>query len=383
MLRAIKLLPIAIGLAASVTFNASFAAEDILIGQSAPLTGPIADVGQDMALGVKIYFDYVNDNGGIFGRKIKRILMDDVYRVPDTVKNIKELVEKDNVVALVASAGTAPLGEVVKQQILEKNGTVLIAPYTGASTLREPFEKTKHFFHIRASYAGEAEGIVDQLMALQLDKIAVFYQNDGFGKVGLDGVVAALKKRGKNIVSSGTYESTKPEDVAKAVQDIVKGDPSAVVIWGTSKPAAAFIKASRPVSRIAQYVTVSVNNPKVIYKLAGEKYARGVGIAQVMPYPYSTSAPIVKEYLADLKKYGPSGAEPNYTSLEEFIGAKVLVEGIRRGGKNITRESIYKGLETMNPYDVGGFNIRFTPTNHAMSHFVEVTVISKDGKLIR
>ncbi|HEY8100054.1 MAG TPA: ABC transporter substrate-binding protein [Burkholderiaceae bacterium] len=384
MLRAIKWLPIAASLVASVTVNISFAAEDIVIGQSAPITGPIADVGQNMALGVKIYFDYVNDNGGIFGRKIKRILKDDVYKVPDTVKNIKELVEKDNVVALIASAGTSPLGEVVKQQILETNGTVLIAPYTGSSTLREPFEKTRHFFHIRASYAGEAEGIVDQLMSLQLDKIAVFYQNDGFGKVGLDGVVAALKKRGKTIVSSGTYESTKPDDVQKAADDIMKGDPSAVVIWGTGKPAANFIKATRTKSRIAQYVTVSVASPKQIYDIDGPKIARGVGIAQVMPYVFSQgTAPIIKEYYAALKKYGPTGATPNYTSLEEFIGAKVLVEGIKRGGPKVTRESIYKGLETMNPYDVGGFKVSFSPTSHAQSNFVEVTVISKNGSLIR
>jgi branched-chain amino acid transport system substrate-binding protein len=383
MLRAMKWLSTAAILMSSVTFNISYA-EDILIGQSAPITGPIADVGQNMALGVKIYFDYVNDNGGVHGKKIKRILKDDVYKVPDTVKNIKELVEKDNVVALIASAGTGPLGEVVKQQILETSGTVLIAPYTGAGTLREPFEKTKHFFHIRASYAGEAEGIVDQLMALQLDKIAVFYQNDGFGKVGLDGVVAALKKRGKTIVSSGTYESTKPEDVAKAVQDIIKGDPSAVVIWGTGKPAANFIKASKSISRIAQYVTVSVASPKQIYEIAGEKTARGVGIAQVMPYVFSPgTAPIIKEYYAALKKYGPTGAVPSYTSLEEFIGAKVLVEGIRRGGPKVTRESIYKGLESMSPYDVGGFKVNFSPTSHAQSNFVEVTVISKNGSLIR
>lgn len=382
MLRAIKWLSTAAILVTSVTFNISYA-EDIVIGQSAPITGPIADIGQDMALGVKIYFDYVNDNGGIFGKKIKRILKDDVYKVPDTVKNIKELVEKDNVVALIASAGTSPLGEVVKQKILETSGTVLIAPYTGSTTLREPFENTRHFFHIRASYDGEAEGIVDQLMALQLDKIAVFYQNDGFGKAGLNAVINSLKKRGKTIVSSGSYASTKPDDVQKAADDIIKGDPSAVVIWGTSKPAANFIKATRPRSRIAQYVTVSVNNPKVIYKIAGEKMARGVGIAQVMPYPYATSAPIVKEYLAALKKYGPTGALPNYTSLEEFIGAKVLVEGIRRGGSKVTRESIFKGLETMNPYDVGGFKVRFSPTDHAQSNFVEVTVISKNGSLIR
>lgn len=382
MIRAMKWLPVAAGLVASVTFNISFA-EDIVIGQSAPITGPIAGTGQAMVLGVKVYFDYVNDNGGVNGKKIKHIVKDDNYKVPDTVKNIKDLIEKDNVVALIGSAGTGPLTAVVKDKVLEKTGTVLMSPYTGASTLREPFEDTRHFFHIRASYAGEAEGIVDQLMSLQLDKIAVFYQDDGFGKVGLDGVIAALKKRGKTIVASAGYAPAKPEEVDAAVATIVKADPSAVVMWATYKATAAFVKKSRSISRIAQYVNVSVVDPKLVLPLAGEKNARGVGIAQVMPYPYATSAPIVKEYLAALKKYAPTGTEPNYTSLEEFIGAKVLVEGIKRGGPKVTRESIFKGLESMNLYDVGGFPVRFNSTSHAQSNFVEVTVISKNGKLIR
>jgi branched-chain amino acid transport system substrate-binding protein len=382
MTRAMKWLSTAVFLVASVTCNTSFA-EDILIGQSAPATGVLKDTGQDMILGAKIYFDYINDNGGVHGKKIKHIVKDDQYLVPETLKMVKELVEKDNVLALIGSAGTSHLGGVLKEKVLANAGIAMMSPYTGSPSLREPFADAKNIFHIRASYGGEAEGIVDQLMSLQLDKIAVFYQNDGFGKAGLDGVVAALKKRGKTIVSSGTYEAKKPEEVDQAVADILKGNPSAVVVWATNIPASNFLKKIRPISQIAQFVNVSVVNPKTIYDKAGEKNARGYGIAQVMPYPYSTSAPIISEYLAALKKYGPSTAQPNYTSLEQFIGAKCLVEGIKRGGPKVTRESIYRGLETMNNYDVGGFKVSFTPTSHANSNFVEVTVISKNGKLIR
>lgn len=382
MIRALKWLSIVVGLAASVTFNSSFA-EDIQVGISTPLTGPLASTGNELKMGVQLYFDSVNDNGGVFGRKLKLVPKDDGYKIPDTVKNIKELAANDHIVALIGSAGTAHLGEVLKQKVLKDAGIIMMSPYTGATSLRLPFDYTRNIFHIRASYDDEAEGIVDQLIALQLDKIAVFYQGDAFGKAGYDGVAAALKRRGKTIVSSGTYKSADPTNVAEAVKDIVKGDPSAVVMWAINPATAAFVKASKPISRIAQYVNLSVVNPKYIYEHAGEKFARGVGISQVMPFPYAMSAPIVKEYLEALKKYGPKGAEVGYASLEEFIGAKALVEGMRRGGKNITRESIFKGLETMNDFDVGGFKVRFSSTNHAQSTFEEVTVISKNGTLIR
>lgn len=383
MMGSVKWLRVAVGLAACVSMSVSFA-DDIVIGQAAPLSGTLADTGKSMVLGAKIYFDSVNDSGGVNGKKIKHLVKDDGYKVPETVRVVKELVEKDNVLALIGSAGSSHLAAVLKEKTLATNGVIMMSPYTGSVGLRVPFADAKNIFHIRASYDDEAEGIVNQLMALQLDKIAVFHQGDAFGKGGLDGVIAALKRRGKTIVASGSYVANSPADagVADAVKTITAADPSAVIMWSTNAYSAAFVKAARPISRIAQFVNVSVVNPATIYKLAGAKLARGVGIAQVMPFPYSNSAPIIKEYLTALKKYG-GGATENYTSLEEYIGAKVLVEGLRRAGPNPTREKLYKALETMTAYDVGGFVVRFSPTSHAGSSFVEVTVISKSGKLIR
>jgi ABC-type branched-subunit amino acid transport system substrate-binding protein len=377
-----KWLPAAVCLVASVTFNISFA-EDILIGQSVGITGPVADIAKDLVVGSDIYFKYVNDNGGVFGRKIKHIVKDDHYKPADTPVVVKELIEKDNVVALIGSAGTAHLLGLLKTKEMANAGIAMIGPYSGSGVLRVPFADTRNIFHIRAGYEDEAEGIVDQLMALQLDKIALFYQDDAFGKVGLAAVTDALKKRGKTLVGFGTYKTAAPHDVDQAVKDIVKADPSAVIMWATNPATSDFIRKSRPISHIAQYVNISVVDPKTIYKLAGEKAARGVGISQVMPYPYSTSAPIVKEFLDVFKKYAPAGYGPNYTSLEGFIAAKTLVEGIKRGGPKVTRESVFKGLESLSAYDVGGFMVRFSPTNHAQSKFVEITVISKNGKLIR
>lgn len=378
-----KPLHIAVGMIACLIFAICQAAE-LTVGQVAPMSGVIADTGKDLVLGARIYFDTVNEQGGIFGRKIVHLVRDDGYKVPDTVRQVKELVANQDVIALIGSAGSAHLSAVLKEGILADGGIVLMSPYTGSLALREPFAQTRNIFHIRASYADEAEGIVDQLMALGTEKIAVFHQDDAFGKAGLDGVIAALKRRGKSIVASASYVANSPPDtgVVEAVKEIAAADPSAVVMWSTSPYSAAFVKQIRPTSRIAQFVNVSVGTQEAITKLAGPQAARGIGIAQVMPFPYSSASRVVREYLAALKKYG-NGAKASYTSLEEFIGAKILVEGLRRAGPNPTREKLFKALETMNSYDTGGFTVHFSPTSHAGSTFVEITVISGNGKLIR
>lgn len=382
MKKIIQQLSIATCLLLSLAANLSSAGE-LLIGQAVPLTGVLAETGKDLASGAKIYFDFVNDNGGINGNKIKHLVKDDQYKPAETLRVVKELIEQDNVIALIGSIGAPHIAGLIKEKVLDHAGIVMMSPFAGTPALRTPFEDTKNLFHIRASVDRETMAMVEQLMTLKLDKIAVFYQDDVLVKAGVDVIAAELKKRGKEFVASASYKPAAPDDVDAAVMTIVKADPSAVIVIGSNIPAANFIKKCRPISRVALYLTLSVINPKTLHQLAGEDAARGVGITQVMPYPYASSTPVVTEYLQLLKKYGPTGATPNYTTLEQFIGAKTLVEGIRRAGATPTRDSIYKALEKMDAYDVGGFPVRFKPGNHAMSTYVEVTVISRNGKLIR
>lgn len=354
-------------------------AEDIVIGQVAPLSGVLADTGKDMVLGVKVYFDYVNDHGGVHGKKLRLVVKDDGYQVPETVRQTQELIDKDNPVALIGFAGTGNVGELLNQKILEKANIALVAPYTGGENLRSPFNR--YIFHIRAGYADEAEGIVDELQMLRMNRIAVMYQDDPFGKAGLAGVEAALKKRHLTLAATGAYPKN-TDDVSAAVKAIAKANPQAVVMISVNKSTAAFSKQVRAVSTVAQLVNISVVNPKEIVRLIGARDARGIGIAQVMPYPYSATVAIVREYQKAMKKYAP-GKEFSYTSFEEFVGAKVLVEGLRRAGPNPTREKVIDALETLNAFDVGGFTLNFSPTNHVGSHFVEITVIGQDGRLLR
>ncbi|HEY0846059.1 MAG TPA: ABC transporter substrate-binding protein, partial [Noviherbaspirillum sp.] len=275
--------------------------------------------------------------------------------------------------------GTGNVGELLNQKILEKADIALVAPYTGGEVLRTPFNP--NIFHIRAGYADEAEGIVDQLVMLNMKRIGVMYQDDPFGKAGLAGVEAALKKRNLEVAGTGAYEKN-TDDVTEAVNAIAKANPQAVVMISVNKSTAAFARQIRSVSTVAQLVNISVVNPKEIVRLIGNGHARGLGIAQVMPYPYSPTLAIVKEYQQAMKKHAP-GVELSYTSFEEFVGAKVLVEGLRRAGPNPSREKVIRALETLHAYDTGGFTVNFSPNNRIGSRFVEITVIGKDGRLLR
>jgi ABC-type branched-subunit amino acid transport system substrate-binding protein len=366
-------------LGASIAIGAA-CAEDIVIGQVAPLSGVLADTGKDMVLGARVYFDYINDQGGVHGKRIRHVVKDDGYKVAETVRLAKEVIDKDGAVALVGFAGTGNVGELLKQKVLENANIALVAPYTGGEVLREPFNP--YIFHIRAGYADEAEGIVEQLQMLHMTRIGVMYQDDPFGKAGLAGVEAALKKRGLELAVTGAYEKN-TDNVAAAVKAIAKANPQAVVMISVNKSTAAFSKKIRAVSTVAQLVNISVINPKEIVRLIGSEHARGIGIAQVMPYPYSATTVIVKEYQRAMKKYAPPGSELSYTSFEEFVGAKVLVEGLQRAGPNPTREKVIRALETLRAWDAGGFTVNFSPTNRIGSRFVEITVIGKDGRLLR
>ena len=361
----------------AVFLNFNAFAQDILIGQVAPLSGVLGDTGKEMVLGVKVYFDHVNAKGGINGKKIKLIIKDDAYVVADTVRLTREVIEKDRVVALIGFAGTGNVGELLKQNVLADAKIALVAPYTGGEPLRTPFNP--NIFHIRAGYADEAEEMVKQLDRQGIKRIAVMYQDDPFGKSGLAGVEAALKKRNLPLIASAGYEKN-TDNVTDAVKALAGALPQAVIMISINKSTAAFIRQFRDVAPGVQLFNISVVNPKELARLAGEEKARGVGIAQVMPYPYSPAVAVVNEYQQLMAKYAP-GKELSYTSLEEFIGAKVLVEGLRKAGPNPTREKVINALATMRKFDVGGFTVSFSPDNRIGSRFVEVTIIGKNGVL--
>ena len=354
-------------------------AADLVVGQVAPLSGVLASTGAQMVLGGKIYFDWVNANGGVHGTPIRQDVVDDAYKVSETVRLTRDMLARPEVVALYGFAGTANITQLLADGVLAQGGAALVAPYTGGESLRSPFNPW--IFHVRAGYADEAEHMVQQLTTLGMNRMAVMYQDDGFGKAGLAGVEAALAKRNLKLVVSSAYERN-TDKVDDAVRAIKAADVHAVIMIAINKPAAAFIQRYREQGGSAQLYNISVVDPSELVKLAGLKNAHGLGISQVVPNPYQPQLPVVREYQALLKKYAPQ-AEITYTSFEQFVGAKVLVEALRRAGPAPTRAKVIKALESLQSFDVGGITLGYSPTNRVGSRYVEVTVIGRNGRLMK
>ncbi|NML85011.1 ABC transporter substrate-binding protein [Polaromonas sp.] len=358
--------------------EASTAAE-LVIGQVAPLSGVLASTGHQMVVGGKIYFDSINAQGGVNGAMIRHEVVDDGYKVAETVRLTREMLAKPEVVALFGFAGTANVTQLLTDGVLDVGGAALVAPYTGGESLRNPFNPW--IFHVRAGYADETEHMVQQVTTLGMNRVAVMYQDDGFGKAGLLGVENALAKRKLKLTAAAAYERN-TDKVEEAVAKIKASDAQAIIMISVNKSTAAFVKRYREGGGGAQLYNISVVDPTELVKLAGLKNAHGLGISQVVPYPYMANMPVVREYQELLKKYAPKELV-NYTSFEEFVGAKVLVEALRRAGPNPTRAKVVKALESMGSYDTGGITVNYSPSNRIGSRYVEVTVIGSTGKLLK
>ena len=345
----------------------------ILIGQSAAQSGPAQELGKEMKAGAETYFDMINKSGGVNGRKIKMVSLDDGYEPDRAAANTKKLINDEKVLALFGYVGTPTSNAALP--IFTEAKVPFIGAFTGAQSLRDPFNR--YIFNVRASYFDETEEIVGHLVQQGIKKIAVFYQNDAYGKAGLAGVELAMKKRMLEIAVTATVERN-TTDVAAAVAKLAKSNTGAIVMISAYKSCAAFIKAMKLAGGLQQYWNVSFVGSKALSKELGEE-GRGVQISQVMPFPWSGAIPIVRDYQRRI------GAPENYsfTSLEGFIAAKVLVEGLRRAGKNPTRESLIDGLASMGKVDLGGFTVNYTPDNHNGSSFIDLTIISKGGTFKR
>ena len=352
---------------------------EIVIGQVAPLSGVLASTGRQMVLGGRVYFDWINQQGGVNGQKIRTVVLDDAYKVDQTVQLTQQLILDPKVVALFGFAGTANIGRLLTDGVLEAGGIALVAPYTGGEALRTPYNPW--IFHLRASYGDETEHMLKQLITQGLKRIAVLYQNDGFGKAGLAGVEKAMASRGLKPAVVASYERN-TDDVAEAVKSVAAAMPQAVIMIAVTKPAAAFARGYREAGGGGQLFNISVVDPAELVRLGGLENVRGMGISQVVPYPYRSTLAVIREFQRLMKRFAPD-EEVNYTNFEEFLGAKVLVEGLRRAGPNPTRSALIRGLESMRAYDLGGVMVGFSPTNRVGSRFVEVTVIGSSGRLLK
>ena len=350
-------------------------ADKIVLGQAAVFSGPAAQLGIQMRNGVKTYLDYVNARGGVHGRKLELVTEDDRYESAVAPSASKKLIEEHKVFALLGYVGT-PTG-VAHLPVVTQAKVPLVGMFTGAEVLRVPFNR--YVFHVRASYYDETEKIVEQVVSTGGRKISVFYQDDAYGEAGRKGAELALERRKMKIHSTGTVErnTVKVEAAAKTIH---ASQPDAVVMVSAYTSIAAFVREMQKLGSGATFYNVSFVGSKALADALG-KDGVGVAISQVVPFPWGTAVPVVKEYQQLAKKAGYP--DYNFSALEGFLSAKVMVEGLRRAGRNPTREGLVEALEKMQDVDLGGFFIGYSPKNRAGSKFVDLTIISRDGKFLR
>ena len=366
-----------LALAASAAPAAEIGVSDteILVGQFAAQTGPAAELGKRMQLGILAHFNAVNAAGGINGRSLKLVSRDDGYEPEKAAAAAKALIEEDKVFALLGSVGTPTTLAAVPA--INAAGIPLVGPFTGAQALREPFNR--NIFHVRASYFDETERIVQHLSTVGITRIAVFYQNDSYGKAGLEGVTRALAKRKLKPAASVTVERNSV-DVAAPLAEILKAAPEAVIQISAYKSCAALIKQARAKAYGGQFFNVSFVGSKALAEELGDAGA-GVTISQVVPFPYTPSSAIVREYQQRMTEAG--NKDFDFSSMEGFLAAKVFTEGLRRAGKNLTRESLATALESLRDHNMGGFTISYAPKSHEGSRFTDLTIIGRGGKFMR
>lgn len=351
----------------------------VAIGMTSPFTGPNGAYGTDMRDVISAYFRQINDAGGINGRKLELIALDDGYETDRAVANTKALINDKKVFAMVASYGSSPTTAAMNDAFGPAK-VPLIGTISGADSIRQSAKdnpNNRYMFNVRASYANETEAIVNQLVGLGLKNIAVFYQNDGFGKSGLEGVITALKKHNQAPIAVATVERNSL-DVAPAVQTIIKANPQAVVMVTLYKPTAEFARQMRKANQHPQLMTLSPVGADLLVKELGDD-ARGIGISQVMPYPWNDTLPLVRDYQKLLGKQGKF----SYYGVEAFAMAKLLADAIRISGKDLSREKLIHTLEGLQNYDLGGYRVSYSANDRLGSRFVDLTVIGNGGRVLR
>ena len=353
-------------------------ANGVLIGMTAPFSGPNGVYGLDMKRVIQTYFRQINEAGGIHGRMLSLRVLDDGYETERAVANTKALINTEKVFALLASYGSSPTTAAMNEAFGVAR-VPLVGAISGADSLRQSpkdSSNNRYMFNVRASYANETAALVKHLVSLGMKNIAVVYQNDGFGKSGLDGVVGALKQHrlAPSAVASVERNSV---DVAQAVEQIAGVNPQAVIMVTLYKPTAAFVRGMKKADQMPQFMTLSPVGAELLVQELGEQ-ARGIGISQVMPSPWNDTTPLAHEYR---KLIGPQG-KPSYYGLEAYAMARVLVEALRKAGREPTREGLVNALESMHNLDLGGYRVSYSAQERSGSRFVDLTVIGPDGRIM-
>ena len=345
----------------------------ILFGQSAAFSGPAGELGRNMRLGIEAAFHEAN-GGGVHGRRLELVSLDDAYEPEAAIANTFQLIEQEQVFALIGAVGTPTSRSATP--VAADAGVPYIAPFTGAEFLRE--SEWDNVLNLRASYYQETEEMVARLTEdLGATRIAVLYQDDSFGRAGYRGVRLALDRRAMEPVSIGLYPRNTTA-VKTALLDLRRGEPEAVIMIGAYQPVAALIRWARHVGMDATFLTVSFVGSNALAEELGAA-GEGVYVTQVVPFPTDDSLPVVGTYLRALAAYDPE-AEPGFVSFEGYLAGRLAVAGVAGCGVQVTRDCFLGSLRDGDVIDIDGFELRYGEADNQGSDAVFLTRVGADGR---
>jgi branched-chain amino acid transport system substrate-binding protein len=342
----------------------------IILGQSCALSGPAKNLGLEMRAGLLAAFAFINDLGGIRGRQVHLISLDDGYEPDKAVKNTIRLINEDDVFLLIGEVGTPTSKAVIP--IIEEHKIPFFAPFTGAELLREPFRR--YVINVRASYYQEMEELASYLIdQKKIERIACFYQNDSYGYAGLQGIERALARRGMRLVSKGSYERNTLA-VMGSIREIYRAEPQAVVLVGAYPACAEFIKLSKTkIDPELGFYNISFVGTESLKQSLGA-YGENVIVSQVVPDPKNDSIQLVREYTDSMRRY-QHDAPLSFTSLEGYLAGKLFTAVARAVTGTLTRESFITTMQELGTFDLGGIVLQFGPLDHQGMDDIHLTSI--------
>ena len=345
----------------------------IVFGQSAAFSGPASELGKGMQAGILSAFKEVNDRGGINGRRLELRSLDDAYEPEAAIVNTQQLIS-ERVFALIGAVGTPTSKAAVP--VAEEHGVPYIAPMTGAEFLRGSARRT--VINLRASYYQETEEMIERLTTdLGINRVAILYQDDSFGRAGLRGVLFALERRKLSAIGTGIFPRNTVA-IKTALLDLRATEPEAVIIIGPYKPTATFIKWARHIGMNPIFMTLSFVGSNA---LASELSDQGTGVlvTQVVPFPTGNTVPASASYRAALKAYDPA-AKPGFISYEGYLAGRLAIYVVNNCGNQVNRGCIDAVLRTGNNINLDGFTLRYSKNDNQGSDSVFLTVIGPDGQ---
>lgn len=348
----------------------------VRIGQSTALTGPLGDLGSAMHQGAKAAFAAINARGGVHGKAIELVTLDDAYEVPKALANVDQFLADRDLFALFNCMGT-PMIEAMLPKVID-SGMPFVAPFTGAQLSR--VKSARNVFNIRASYADEAEKLVQHLSTIGIQRLGIVYQNNSFGKEVFQAAKQSMDRLKLPEALTVTVENN-ASDASAAAAKLAGGHLEAVVIGLAGKPTLEFVKAFRAHQRgVALYALSVMGTPATVKALGPD--ATGMAISQVVPLPSNVVMPVVRDFQAAWKAAGAT-AEPSHLALEGYINARVFAEALQRAGRNPSRAAFLDALWGLKKWDLGGFEIHATTSDRNASRFVELTLVGRDGRFLR